>query len=160
MTLIDNNTSAAQIASPADAWTPTRAAARFAADAARIAELESALTAARQRAVSAETGQITEGSDPRLHDFWVQAGETAYSEGFCEEYDRIAEAMGGVGREREWDVEMEVTLTFTYTHTATCRDEDDAYAIARDSLSDSDMREALSWASLDWTTEHVSTNRS
>lgn len=159
MTLIDSNTSAAQIASPADAWTPTRAAARFAADAARIAELESALTAAQQRAVIAETEQITTGSDPRLHDFWVLAGETADTEGFCDEYDRIAEAMDGVPRAREWNVEMEVTLTFSYTHTATCRDSDDAYAIARDSLDESDMREAISWASLDWSTEHVSTDR-
>lgn len=75
MTLIDQiHTPAAEVANPADAWTPTRAAARFAIDAQRIAELERSLTETRQRLTAAESDQITSGSDPRLHDFWVRAG--------------------------------------------------------------------------------------
>ena len=160
MTLIDQiHTPAAEVANPADAWTPTRAAARFAVDAQRIAELERNLAETRQRLTTAESDQITAGSDPRLHDFWVRAGETADTEGFCDEYDRIAEAMDGVPREREFNVEMEVTVTFTMTQSATCRDSDDAYAIARDNLTESDLREGMSWASLGWETEEVSTDR-
>ncbi|MGA1813865.1 hypothetical protein VH571_15895 [Frondihabitans sp. 4ASC-45] len=160
MTLIDQiHTPAAEVANPADAWTPTRAAARFALDAQRIAELERSLTETRQRLTAAESDQITSGTDPRLHDFWVRAGETADEEQFCDEYDRLAEAMGGVPREREFNVEMEVTVTFTTTQSATCRDSDDAYAIARDNLTESDLREAMSWVSLSWETEEVSTDR-
>lgn len=67
--------------------------------------------------------------------------------------------MDGVPRAREWKAAMEVDLTFSYTHSATCRDRDDAYAIGCDSLDESDMREAISWASLDWSPEHVSADR-
>lgn len=42
---------------------------------------------------------VTRGNDERLVEFWNLAADAANEAGFCPEYDRIAEAMGGVSRE-------------------------------------------------------------
>lgn len=60
---------------------------------------------------------IVDGSDERLGEFWEKAGEAANEAGFCPEYDRIAELLGGPGRTITYDVELRVTHTSTVTVT-------------------------------------------
>lgn len=97
----------------------------FAGELARVqAELDTARAeiAERDRTIlRLRTEQITDGSDQRLADFWDKAGRIADHADFCEEYDRLAEAMNGTPRERDWEVNAEVTVTvcLTYSTTAT-----------------------------------------
>lgn len=75
-------------------------------------ELARAQVAEREREIERlRTAQITDGSDPRLIDFWEKAGRIADHADFCQEYDRLAEAMNGTPRCRDWEVEAEVTVT-------------------------------------------------
>lgn len=84
--------------------------------------------------------QITElrneqikGSDSRLTDFWAKAQELADKHNWCDEFDEIAEALGGPAREREY----EVTFTYTGSYVVTARDEHDAIDAARELITDS-----------------------
>jgi hypothetical protein len=54
-----------------------------------------------------------EGSDPRLTEFWAQAKRVADNAGFCTEFDRIAQALGGPVRQLDWSGEVDVTFTLT-----------------------------------------------
>lgn len=87
----------------------------FAGELARAhSELEQARAQVAEREREIErlrTAQITDGSDPRLIDFWEKAGRIADHADFCQEYDRLAEAMNGTPRCRDWEVEAEVTVT-------------------------------------------------
>lgn len=67
--------------------------------------------------------QITDGSDYRLAEFWERAMANAEEEGYCSEYDRMAEALGGPRRPVETEVEVTVTLSFRTTVNA--REDDD-----------------------------------
>lgn len=78
--------------------------------------------------------QITDGTDPRLAAFWEKAGEVADEENFCDEYDRLAEQMGGPRRTRDWDVEVDVTVTVRVLVTVSATDEDDAAEIAAEEV--------------------------
>lgn len=106
------------------------------------AELEAAQRAneeLRRQLVAKSTEQITDGADPRLEQFWSLAGDAADDADFCDEYDKIAEAMGGPVRERDWDVEHRVTLTVFITRTVRARDEDDACERAMEAITHSDV---------------------
>lgn len=113
-----------------------RAEAATAAAHARIAELEAEATRLR-------TEQITDGADPRLLDFWEKAGRIADHANFCEEYDRLADAMNGTPREREWDVVTDVQITLTVTRTVTATTESGAVEYAEEVLDREDVIEAL-----------------
>lgn len=72
-------------------------------------ELESALTRATERIGTLEDEarrlrfeQITDGSDHRLTEFWAKAQRVAETAGFCSEFDRIAEELGGPARRLSW----------------------------------------------------------
>ena len=56
---------------------------------------------------------IEDGSDPRLASFWDKAQRYAQTAGFCEEFDRVADALGGPSRMVDWAgvAEAEVTIT-------------------------------------------------
>lgn len=95
------------------------------------------------------TEQITDGADPRLIDFWEKAGRIADYADFCEEYDRLAEAMNGPGREREYEVQLEVTVTLQVTRTVNAQDSETAECYARDDLDGDTLRDALSYNSID-----------
>lgn len=113
-----------------------RAEAAEQAALARVAQLEAELTRLR-------TEQITDGADPRLIDFWEKAGRIADHADFCQEYDRLAEAMNGTPREREWDVTLDITVSLQVTRTVTARDADDAIDYARDGLDRDEVIEAV-----------------
>lgn len=85
--------------------------------------------------------QITDGSDPRLVTFWERVGRIADNADFCEEYDRIAEAMNGPRRERDYYVTLEVTIHVTMRESATSDDE--AGDKAGDSLTLETLRDAI-----------------
>lgn len=124
-----------------------RAEAATAAAQARVAELEA--DAARLR-----TEQITDGADPRLVDFWEKAGRIADHADFCDEYDRLAEAMNGTQREREWDVVMDVQLTVRVTRTVNATSGSDAVDYAEEVLDKEDVIEALrsrGWDDIEFT---------
>lgn len=115
-----------------------------------LARAQAAEAAALQRAAEAEaevqrlrTEQILDGADPRLVGFWDKAGRIADYADFCDEYDRLAEELNGVPREREFEVRMEVELTFTVYKTVTARNEDDAEEVAREDLDRDDMTAAI-----------------
>lgn len=46
-----------------------------------------------------EPEQITDASDPRLREIWKRAAAVAAAEGYCPEYDRIAQQIGAPTRE-------------------------------------------------------------
>ena len=52
-----------------------------------------------------------EGNDFRLRDFWEKAGELAESAGYCEQYDHLAEQLGGPRRTVNYDVTHRLTVT-------------------------------------------------
>jgi hypothetical protein len=56
---------------------------------------------------------VTEGDDPRLAEFWDKAQRYAESAGFCSEFDRIAEALGGPGRRVSWSGYQQFAVTLT-----------------------------------------------
>lgn len=113
-----------------------RAEAAEQAALARVAQLEAELTRLR-------TEQITDGADPRLIDFWEKAGRIADHADFCEEYDRLAEAMNGTPREREWDVTLDITVSLRVSRTVTARDAYTAIEDARDGLDRDEVIEAV-----------------
>ena len=100
-------------------------------------DADASLQAANQRItdLTAEiaklTEQITDGSDPRLTDFWRNAMHIADERGFCEEFDIITEAMGGPSRRFVYTVTQTVTVTFTTTQNVTAICEEEAGETAR-----------------------------
>ncbi|MGG1910545.1 hypothetical protein AB1285_27350, partial [Microbacterium sp. NRRL B-14842] len=54
---------------------------------------------------------ITDAADDRLAAIWEKGEQIANDEGFCSEYDRLVEAIGGTPRERDFRVTLSVTLT-------------------------------------------------
>lgn len=113
-----------------------RAEAAEQAALARVAELEAQLAAER-------TTQITDGADARLVDFWEKAGRIADHADFCNEYDRLAEAMNGTPRERDWYVSLEVQLTVRVSRTVSSTTEDGAIDYFRDDLDKEAIIDAL-----------------
>ena len=80
-------------------------------------ELESALARATERIGTLEDearklrfDQI-EGNDTRLTEFWEKAQRISESAGFCSEFDRIAEALGGPSRQLSWNGSTTVMVT-------------------------------------------------
>ena len=124
-------------------------------DALVIAELEE-----RLRAAQAE--QITNGADPRLERFWERAGRIADAAGFCDQYDRMADELGGPSRERDWEVIVEVTATIRLSVNVTARDEDDAHSSARDYIDEEAVKSAVQYGGIeDWSFEReISAERS
>ena len=57
--------------------------------------------------------QQLEGSDPRLEEFWRKAQEYAQSVGFCSEFDKIAEHLGGPARSLAWSGYVTTTVSLT-----------------------------------------------
>lgn len=117
-------TYAAPVERPAVIGLVARAEAAEAAALARVAELQREVERLR-------TEQITDGNDPRLVDFWEKGGRIADAAGFCDEYDRIVDSVGGVVRERSWEVCMDVTVTLTLHQSVTARGESDAAEYAQ-----------------------------
>lgn len=117
----------------------------------RVAELEAEIQRLR-------TEQITDGEDPRLARFWDKAGRIADHADFCEEYDRMAEAMNGPRRAREYNVDLTVTLTVTLSRTVEAVSEEDAEEIASDGLSRSDL-EGADVSIDDWELDSASAER-
>ncbi len=114
---------------------------RRGAFAGELARAHAELAAAREQVAAREreierlrTAQITDGSDPRLIDFWDKAGRIADHADFCQEYDRLAEAMNGTPRCRDWEVEAEVTVTVRVTYSTSATTEDDADDNAREGI--------------------------
>lgn len=96
--------------------------------------------------------QITEGDDPRLEQFWEKAMDAANDANFCNEYDRIAEMMGGPTRSVTYDVDLTVTLRSSVTVTVR-RGEEVNRSELRDQISLSDIESNLS--SVDWSDVEV-----
>ena len=69
------------------------------------------ITTLEEEARSLRYAQITDGSDPRLNDFWDKARRIADHAGFCSEYDKIADALGGPARQYEWSGTTMVEVT-------------------------------------------------
>ncbi|MGG1910454.1 hypothetical protein AB1285_26890 [Microbacterium sp. NRRL B-14842] len=71
-----------------------------------------ALTVERQqREIDRLRLPITDAADDRLAAIWEKGEQIANDEGFCSEYDRLVEAIGGTPRERDFRVTLSVTLT-------------------------------------------------
>jgi len=123
-----------------------RAQAAERAALARVAEVEAENTRLR-------TEQITDGDDPRLVDFWEKAGRIADHANFCEEYDRLAEALNGTPREREWVVNMDVSVSVRVSRTVTARNADEAVESAEEILDREDVAEQIrnwGWDDIDF----------
>ena len=56
-----------------------------------------------------------EGDDPRLADFWEKAGALAERAGYCDQYDHLAEQLGGPARTVGYNVEHTLTVTVQVT---------------------------------------------
>lgn len=74
------------------------------------AEAERLRAELAQRPSTGSDEQITDGSDPRLREFWAKAAEAANEAGYCNEYDRMAAALNGPGRTKSGHVHVDVTL--------------------------------------------------
>lgn len=121
----------------------------------RVEEVLEELRIARERAeanqreaVRLRDEQITRGDDDRLVEFWAIAEKNANDAGFCSEYDRMADMMGGTGRERDWNIQGSITVTIPFSMNVSATSEDNA----RDEINDYGMsdwidtiREASSW---------------
>lgn len=77
--------------------------------------VEQAESEARRAWASVDGSGPLEPSDPRLLHVWEKAHRIATSEGFCQEYDKIAEGLGVP--DIEIDYSGEVTVTFSGTVT-------------------------------------------
>lgn len=119
---------------------------------ARVAELERQLNAARSE-------QITDGADPRLIEFWERAGRIADHADFCQEYDRLAEAMNGTPRERDWTVTMELSITVTVDISVSATTGEDAEDNARDLLDTDAIVSAIQYRHYDVEVEEISAER-
>lgn len=120
---------------------------------ARIADLATQLEAAR-------TEQITNGDDPRLVAFWEKAGRIADYADFCDEYDRMAEAMDGPRRQREYEVSMTLRVTVQITRTVTAEDSEQAESYASDDLDTDAIKDSLAYSGIDdWEVRSVSADR-
>lgn len=108
-----------------------------------LAEKDEATVARNRTIEQLRTEQITDGSDYRLTEFWERAGRIADHADFCQEYDRMAEAMNGPRRERDYDVTLRITVEWA----TTCRaaDGDTAGDFA---LQDFDVTEIAEEASM------------
>lgn len=114
---------------------------------ARVLSLETELRAAQY-------DQITDGADHRLERFWEKAGRIADHADFCDEYDRMAEAMNGPRRERDYTVTMDVTLRVRVTRSVSATDDDGACDYATDVLEMSEIEEAVrNGDAYDWNIE-------
>ncbi len=60
-----------------------------------------------------QLSQSIEGSDPRLAEFWRKAQDYAQSVGFCSEFDKIAEHLGGPARSLAWSGYVTTTVSLT-----------------------------------------------
>lgn len=80
-------------------------------------DLESALARSAERigALEDEARRLRfeqiDGSDNRLTEFWTKAQRVAEGAGFCSEFDRIAEALGGPSRQLSWSGSTTVMVT-------------------------------------------------
>lgn len=106
-------------------------------DAQREAETLRAQLAQTRTELSVAQAEITDGGDERLIPFWERAAEQATNAGYCSEYDRMAEMLNGLPRERAYDVE--VTFRIRGRLRVTARSDEDAESIV------SDMRDAEVW---------------
>jgi len=111
-----------------------------------LARVEAALAETRAEVADRDrviaqlrTEQITDGGDARLVDFWQKAGRIADHADFCQEYDRLAEALNGTPRLRDWDVTLDVTVTVRVHYSACATTADDAEDIARDEITFDDV---------------------
>ncbi len=102
----------------------------------RMAAIATGLKNEASQALSAQVAlrlEQIDGSDPRLTDFWAKAQEIADNHNWCDEFDTIAEELGGPSRERNFIV----TFTYSYSMSITARDEDAAVEMAREYILNS-----------------------
>lgn len=117
-------------------------------EAQRVIAERDALIAQRDQTITAiRHEQITDGSDIRLTTFWERAGRYADAGNFCEEYDRIAEAMNGPRRERDYDVTLRITIDIDVSARGT--DGDEAGEHAADDFDMESLADAARNGSLD-----------
>jgi hypothetical protein len=114
----------------------------------RLAALESA---ARETAIDRATMRTA-----IMKEMMGRAAEIADSEGFCSEYDRLAEALGYEGREREYDVTVTIS-SFDVTIRVTATSSDNAYEQVAESDVDDAIRSFISNNSVSW--DHYETER-
>jgi hypothetical protein len=145
---------AAEVDPPRPALVGVLARAHAAEQAAlrRVAELEAELRAAR-------TEQITDGADPRLVEFWDRAGRIADHADFCEEYDRLADAMNGVARQREWEVTAQAIITVNVSRVVTARTAEEAESALRDEVGDEVLIDAIRYSAYDLEFENIDAER-
>jgi hypothetical protein len=131
-----HNNTTREFSSINSAWELALAEDRLREHDARIVALTNALH-------SAETEQITDGADPRLTTFWDRAGRIADHADYCEEYDRMAEALNGPRRSREYEVTLEVSVNVRIYLTTSGEGNEDAIDHARDQLDANLIIEAI-----------------
>lgn len=110
---------------------------------AAVAEAQAKLAALEAENARLRTEQITDGSDPRLEDFWEKGGRIADAAGFCEEYDRIADALNGTPRTRDWDVVTDVQITVRVSRCVSATTEQDAIDFAEEEIDAEAVIEAI-----------------
>ncbi len=120
-----------------------RAREELAAAQRALAEKDEAIVARNRTIEQLRTEQITDGGDYRLTEFWERAGRIADNADFCQEYDRMAEAMNGPRRERDYDVTLRITVEWTTTRRAV-----DGDAAGDFALQDFDVTEIAEEASM------------
>lgn len=87
------------------------------------------------------------GDDYRLTDFWQTAGELAERAGYCDQYDRLCEELGGVPRSRDYTVSHAITVSVSvmaYSHqTAGADPSSDDFSDWTDYNSESELADAI-----------------
>lgn len=109
----------------AEAWLENRDRTKRKAQARALATMHAREARTLAQIESLRSEQI-KGSDNRLAEFWQEAKDIATREGFCTEYDRLAEELGGPRRSYDYAVDVEVTLTTRITVSVSARDTDEA----------------------------------
>jgi hypothetical protein len=115
----------------------------------------------KARALASVEGGPIHPDDPRVQHIWEKAYRIATNAGFCQEFDRIAEALGIPAQE----VDYEGYVTVTYSGTVSLpisgralRSEIEDGEIVHSNIDSSDIVGAIDSYDIEWTIEEIEVN--
>lgn len=96
--------------------------------------------------------RVSNSREAIMKEMMERAAEIAEQEGFCSEYDRLADALGYEGRERDWTVYVDVSMTVPVSVRATSSDT--AREVTESEVDDA-IRDYLHSNSCTWSVDTV-----
>lgn len=96
--------------------------------------------------------RVSNSRESIMREMMEKAAEIAESEGFCSEYDRLADALGYEGRERDWTVNVEIE-SFTVSVSVRATSADAACDSVDESEVDDAIRHFIGHNSVSWSTD-------